>query len=205
MAVVVPNVPGVPAVAFAPVFGVAAVLLTQDDPSVILSLFSPQWGVFSDGSPVIVSDIVTDLGFQDTWTISDYPVEQGGFETYDKVSLPYEARVRFVAGGNSAARENLLSSIVAIAGDLNFYDVVTPEQTYNNANILRYEYRRVANDGVSLLIVDVTLQEVRVTTTGNADNTAQPSGADQQNNGTTQATTATQTQVALGQGGIGMN
>ena len=74
-----------------------------------------QWGVFSGGAPVITADTVTSLDYKQEWAISDFPVERGAFESYDKVALPYDARVRFAAGGSAANREALLGSIAAVA------------------------------------------------------------------------------------------
>lgn len=197
--VAVPNVPGVPTVAFSPVIGAAASLLTGDDLGTYISLFSPQWGVFdSDGNAVVVADIVSDLSHKEEYVICNYPVEDGGFASFNKVQTPYQARVRFAAGGSEAARSALLASIDDVIADLNLYDVVTPEQTYQNANFIRREYRRVAQEGVSLLIVDVVLEEVRVVDDGSSmSSTQQPSGADPTNGGTVQPTTPTATQTSL--------
>ncbi len=42
-------------------------------------------------------------------------------------------------GAGKRKREKLLSSIAAIAGDLNLYDVSTPESVYTSCNITRYD------------------------------------------------------------------
>ena len=195
--VAVPNVPGVPNVAFDAVVGLATVLLTADGPGVLAIFGTPQWGVYSNGVPVVVADTVLDLSHRVEHTISDYPQEAGAFASYDKVEEPYQARIRFAAGGNSAARDALLTSIDAIVGDLNLYDVVTPDATYQNANLVRREYRREAQDGVSLLMVDVILEEVRLVGDGTTiGGTQAPSGASQVNDGSVQATPATAAQTS---------
>ena len=170
-----------------------------DDLTTLLGLFAPQWGVFLDGAPVIIADTVADLEYRQEWTISDYPTEDGAFQSFNKVQVPFQGRVRFLAGGSMAARETLLASIEAIAGDLNLYDIATPERVYVNANVIRYDYRRVAQDGVSLLAVDVSLQEVRLADSGGTFNATQaPSGADQSNNGTVQPVTTPANSAGIG-------
>jgi hypothetical protein len=49
---------------------------------------------------VITAELVVGFEFRNDWTISDYPVEGGIFESYDKVFLPYLAKVRFASGSS---------------------------------------------------------------------------------------------------------
>jgi hypothetical protein len=166
-----------------------------------------QWGIFLNGEQVVQADNVLSVEYKQNWNLSDYPVEQGAFETYNKVQIPFDARVTFSSGGSEANRAALLTSIAAIAGDLNFYDVVTPEVTYNSVNITHYSYRRTAGT-VGIMVVEVWLLQVRVlgegqasfdggTATDNASGTPtvtgstvqNPSSADASNNGTVQTQT----------------
>ena len=205
--VTVPKVAGVPNVNFSASVIATPVLLTADFQaglggiSVGLSfglsgLFSQKWGIYSNGAPVVVADTVTSLDFKREWSLSDYPVEQGGFETYDKVALPYDARIRFIAGDNQSNRRALLNSIAAIAGDMNLYTVVTPEATYPSMNVTHYDYKRTTRNGVGLLQVDVWCLEVRQAVATIGASTAQPDAAEQVNNGAVQTTTPTETQKA---------
>lgn len=160
----------------------------------------PQWGIFKDGKSVIKADNVLSFEYKRDWTISDYPIEEGGFESYDKVQLPFDARVRFSAGGSLDTRQALIDSIEAIAGDLLLYDVVTPEKTYQSVNVVHYDLHRKSDDGVGLLKIDVYLEEVRNTAqaafstaaAAPADNASKtpapksPTAAPQKNNGTVQ-------------------
>ena len=129
------------------------------------SLFSSAsaWGIYQAGAPVVTFDTVLSFEFRQGWTISDYPVENGAFASYDKVALPYDARVKFASGGSLANRQALLESIQQIAGDLNLYDVVTPEAIYQNANIQHQDYRRTAQQSAGLLQIEVWLLEIRQT------------------------------------------
>lgn len=160
----VPNVPGVPALPRDPYAAAAALptLLRADSFGGYGSGLSPSWGIYLDGQPVVIADIVPGMEFKREWAIADYPVERGGFESYDKVDIPYQPRVTFAAGRTEAARQSLLTSLDAIAGTLTLYDVVTPEVIYSSVNVQHYDYRRHARNGVNLLVVDVWLLEVRV-------------------------------------------
>lgn len=167
-------------------------LATSDGPGVAQQGIGPQWGIFANGAAVVTSESVRGFSYKQDWPISTYQIEQGGFETYDKVQLPFEPRVVFSTGGDATARQALLDSIDAIAGDTNLYDVVTPEKVYLSANITRYDYDR--NEGVNagILKVSVYLLEIRIASSASYNtatpitNAQSPSAMDQVNNGTAQ-------------------
>jgi len=190
----VPILPGVPAINSAiGVISQIADLLLGDTVS---NLFgdAQQWGIFQGGDPVVTADSVVSMEFKKEWAISDYPVEEGSFETYDRVSLPFDARIRFSAGGSLASREALLSSIEAISGDTDLFDVVTPERVYTGVTISHYSYNRSARNGVGLLQVDVWVFQVNQNAMSVFGNTAAPDGADQVNDGPVQATAPSSSQ-----------
>jgi hypothetical protein len=156
----------------------------------------PQWGIFRKGKSVVTADTVIGLTYRQDWPISDYPMQPNAFQSYNKVSTPFDARVRFATGGSKDDRVALINSIAAIAGDLNLYDVVTPEVTYSSVNITHYDYDRRALDGVGLLKIDVWLIEVSVTGTATpGDSTKDAASASAFNGGTVQTTPATGNQT----------
>lgn len=187
----VPNVPGVPALLRDPAAAAqsAITLLTGDTFAGYGSGLTPVWGVYLDGVPAVVADTIGSFAFKREWAIADYPVERGGFESYDKVDIPYDARVQFVAGGSEANRQLLLDSLDAIAGDLKLYDVVTPERIYPSVNVQHYDYRRTARNGLGLLLVEVWLLEVRVEGVADGLNTKDPSSSGPVSNGYVQPST----------------
>lgn len=193
----VPNVPGVPSVLFAASAGQIISFLTADAVSLFGGGIQPQpWGIYLGGVPVVLSDNVVSFDLRRQWSISDYPVEKGSFQSYNKVEIPFDARFRFSAGGSESNRQLFLASIAAIAGDLNLYTVVTPVAIYPSVNINHYDYGQSANNGVGLISVDVYTTEVRETGTQAMSNTQSPTAAAQVNNGTVQTAPATPAQVA---------
>lgn len=140
---------------------------TDDVESVTVTAYKgqPQWGIFLSGKSVISADNVVGFEYKKDWTISDYPVEEGAFQSYDKVELPYDARVRFSCGGSLDTRTGFLKSVEDAAATLELYDVVTPTKTYQSANIVHLDYRQTASNGLGLMVVDVYLEEIRNTAT----------------------------------------
>lgn len=138
--------------------------LLSADASIGLLQNGPElWGVFLGGAPVVLFDTFVSIDYRQGWALSDYPVERGAFETYDKVQLPFDVRVRFAAGGSEANRQALIDSVAAISGTLTLYSVVTPEVVYNSVNVQHYDYRRTNANGLGLITIEMWLLEVRVT------------------------------------------
>lgn len=183
----IPDLPGVPALNFVPGAEEGVELLAADGPIPFVSGAS-QWGIFLNGAPVVQADTVADFTIKKEWALSDAPQEDGTFQTYDKVVLPYDVRVRFVAGGSASNRQALLDSVDAIAGDLNLYDAVTPEAVYTSCNVVHYDYKRSARNGLGLVVVDVWLFQVRVVGATGALTTQSPNAAPAVNGGTVQTT-----------------
>ena len=157
------NFPGIPPLINF-LFPQAPALLSAD--TVDGGQFSKRWGVFRGGAPVITFDAFIGIDFRRSWTIADFPLEQGAFESYDKVALPFDVRVKFSAGGSLQNREAMLASVDAISKTLDLYDVVTPEVVYTSVNVQHYDYRRTATNGNGLLTVELWLLEVRIGSSG---------------------------------------
>jgi hypothetical protein len=192
-----PHENGVPAIFRRPTQPVFTALLLVADVVSVLRLFGPpEWGVFSDGgAPVLIPDSIVAVDIRREWRISDYPVEQGGFQSFDKVQMPGDARVRMSVSG-AIARGPFLEQLERVAKSLDLYTVVTPDAVYPSVNITHYDYRREQRTGASLLLVDLWLQEVRVTAQTQFTNTKSPEGAANVAGGNVQGAAPTPAQTA---------
>lgn len=189
----VPNVPGVP-----PLNSYLAetfTLLSSDLLSALGIIASQQWGLFLNGVLAITAESVNSFEYNQEWAIASYPIEQGGFESYDKVYTPFSIRIRFVSGGSFVNREALLSDVAAIAGDLNLYDAVTPEQVYLGVNVEGYNYTRQAQRGLGLMIIDMHLVQINESGAAAFSQTQNPGSQNSQNNGQNQTTPTTPAQT----------
>lgn len=168
---------------------------------VITTFFGPlQWGFFQDGVPVLVADNVVSFDYRQDWEVSKFPLEQGAFESYNKVQLPFDVRVRMSVGGTEVNRTNFLSQVSDLANSLELFDAFTPEANYSGLNVIHFDYRREAHRGVGVIVVDIWCQEIRVTATQSFQNTGAPSGADTVDSGIVQPGTPSSTDAALGLG-----
>lgn len=138
-----------------------------------------QWGIFDDdgnqigvtaASQSILQQITGITGptlstnafeFTKETRISDFPVEEGGFASYNKVEMPANPIVTLALAGSETDRATFLNAIDAACKSTNLYSVVTPEVTYANYSLERYNYTRRAEHGATLLIVEISLKEIR--------------------------------------------
>lgn len=180
----VPKVPGVPSLAS--YSASAVVLMVQDLIRRTFGLGETEWGIFLDGEPAIEFRSFVSVDYRQDWSIADYPMEGGAFQSYDKVQLPFDVRVRVASGGKLFEREQLLAEIDEMANSLDLFDVVTPEKVYVAVNCSHYDMRRNANNGVGMITLDVWFTQIRETATQQFSNTQQPSDAGRQNGGNVQ-------------------
>jgi hypothetical protein len=129
--------------------------------------------------------------------ISDYPIEQGLFESFNKVRLPYSAVVGLTCGGDQPRRTAFLNAIMDAKDSLDLCTIVLPEIVYFNANIIGYDYRREQRNGATLLHVDLHIEEVRVSVQTAFSNVQNPASADPVSQGQVQATPPSASSAAL--------
>lgn len=216
----VPPAPGVPALNRQPGQTFANVELVAADGVAVFSQFlGPQWGIFDQlGNPVIVGDSIKAFEFKSEFRISDYPVEQGGFASYNKVQVPFDVvftvlkggsvgsllqlagglmagglagGIGALTGGGVGARADFLASVDAAVNSLYLFDAVTPEATYLGVNLLKYDYRRARREGATLLTVNIYGRQVRQSAQLQFANTANPNSQGQVNGGTVSPGSAT--------------
>ncbi len=175
----IPDVPGVPPI---PRLADDGIIDSQDDSfsnqEVQLKSFKTQrnWGIFDaegnalgnpnlftetdDGKPARTVS-TNSLEMSKKMRISEFPVEQGTFATYNKVDLPANPVVTLAYGGTVADRSEFLRQIEVATDSLDLYSVVTPEVTYINFSVESYSFPRRHDQGANLLIVAITLKQIR--------------------------------------------
>ena len=149
--------------------------------SIIETILGSNWGIYTaDGStPVISPDGFVGFQCKGSSKISSYPVEQGGFSSYNKVQMPYDIHMKMVCSGNIASsdmtRMRFLTQLDAMKASTDLYELVTPDYVYSSMNMLDYDYARTSENGVSMLMVEAYFQEVRVNAGAVYTNTASDS------------------------------
>lgn len=172
----VPNMLGVPKLARAlNANPVTAMILGKIEGELWRKLTTEsRWGIYKDGKPYLLADTVVDLGVSASSKVATYPQASidgnpVAFASYNKVNDPNEYRVRLAKGGSLTLwggraeddRRDFLGKLEQAKQSVDLFDVVTPEKVYKNCALESYDYRREQQSGAYMLIVDVTLKEVR--------------------------------------------
>lgn len=179
----VPPLPGVPALARSNNAQFVAAGLNIIGQLLPFSLFGTKWGIIDkNGAAVITPDSFVDFEFREERKIPNYPIEQGSFQSYNKVSVPFDLRVTVSCSGNTLgvggrmSKQAFLEAIQKLLNSLDLVSVVTPNITYNNCNLVHVDYRREARQGATLILAQLWFQEVRIAQKPVVP-TAKPSGA----------------------------
>ncbi len=134
--------------------------------------------------PVIAS--TAEFDYAADAPISNYPQERGSFQSYNKIVLPWDVKMRITCSGGLAQRQAFFSTIDALRRSLALYDLVTPERVYVSCNCEHVDYRRNAERGVTMIQSDLWFKQVEVKTAALFTNTQQPGEAAQQSIGNVQ-------------------
>lgn len=179
----VPDVPGVPNV---PRQIGADLPSAGDEQAVDTTSYNPapQWAIVdSTGNPAILPDSVVEFEYRGEMRICSHPVEQGSFASYNKIAIPFSVRTVLSCNGNGPmTRDQFLSEIETMRESTDLVSIVTPDDVYENCNLVHVDYRREARQGVSLIFAQLWFQEVRQGTS-TTTSTAQPDGADSSQQG----------------------
>lgn len=146
-----------------------------------------QWGLYTQGGqPAATVDNVSSLEAMLEAQISDYPVENGGFASYNKVIRPYDIRLSMSRGGPVEDRQAFVKAIQDAWQSTELFNVITPEVVYLDVNVVGVRRLIESNRGVGLTMLDVALRKVRQTARLAFADTKEPSGAGTTNNGAVQ-------------------
>lgn len=215
----VPKLPGVPQLNRSPAFpagpppalgGVIAL-----GRLLLAFLSKPQWGIYADdpprvnaptddlptvtvranNPPVVVPDSIRRFAYKNEWNVSDFPIQNGGFASYNKVNNPFDITLRMTKGGTLKQRTTFINQLTDIAGTTSLYKIITPEKTYFSCNVIGFSIVREEQRGAYFLAeVDVSFREIRfvnaeyTNTAQDTANAVDPSALPPVNTGAVQAT-----------------
>jgi hypothetical protein len=145
-------------------------------------------GATSSGRPVLTPDSVLSLEWHGEERISDYPVQNGQFVSYNKVKVPFDLRMVMtcqglnyvqdalkpvtqlldqalsnvgLAFGQPMSRDAFLRQLDAMLDSTDLYDVITPDKVYQNVNLVAYNHAKKKDEGGTLIIAELMFREVR--------------------------------------------
>jgi len=140
------------------------------------------------GNPVLTPDSVLSLEWHGEERISDYPVQNGQFVSYNKVKVPFDLRMVMtcqglnvvqdalqsvtqslnqalsnigLAFGQPMSRDAFLRQLDDMLDSTDLYDVITPDKVYQNVNLVAYNHAKKNDEGGTLIIAELLFREVR--------------------------------------------
>lgn len=112
--------------------------------------------------PVLIPDSFRTFMFNQEWSVTDAPTEEGGFASYNKVNNPFDVVCRLTKGGSRRDRSEFLEKLDALGNSLQLLRLVTPEREYKSMNLVRYSIRREEQRGAYWFgEIDVYFREIR--------------------------------------------
>lgn len=179
----VPPLPGVPGLNRSSAAYVAAALTVVAE-FLPPDLFGPEWSITDQsGSWVLTPDSFVNFEYRNERKIPIYPIEEGSFQSYNKIAMPFDIRIVVSCNGNGKmTKQSFLSAIDGMLDSLDLFDISTPNQIYNDCNLIHVDYRRESRQGVSLILAQLWFQQVLISQQP-APPTTSPDGAANENVG----------------------
>ena len=122
-----------------------------------------------------VSASTLEFEYRQDWPVSTYPQEQGAFQAYDKVTLPFDIRMRLAAGGSPSTRKAFIETCLTIANaTTQLFNILTPEMPFIGVTCNHIDFKRTPTHGNTLVIVDMAFIQVPLISSNVGTNTQAP-------------------------------
>jgi hypothetical protein len=140
--------------------------------------FSLSSGIKKTGGfePAIEPDSFHGIDFTNNFNVSTYPIENGGFASYNKIHTPFNLKVTVAVGGDDAKKEKFISTLDAMSNSIEYFGLITPAGTYKNLTVERYDYKRELKNGLGILVVAISFVQIMeaISTTAQAGKVGSP-------------------------------
>lgn len=122
------------------------------------------WTILDENSlPVITFTSFLSLEGVSSAKVSDYPVEEGSFSTYNKTVAPRDFTVTLAVTGDDVELQEALSCVEALRASTQMVSVIAPYQEFKGYCLESYDFASKVQDGVGILIFSMQFKEVRET------------------------------------------
>jgi len=146
-----------------------------------------------DGADVLEFDSMLSVEVSSENQVAYEPVEKGSFASYNKASTPTQLRVSLARSGTGYDQQAMLNTLDSLCAGTDLVTLVTPAQEYAGYNLEAYSCSRTDSGGAQLLVVDLSLVEIRqVETQAYASVSIKPAQAKNKSDASTANTGKTQ-------------
>lgn len=127
----------------------------------LVSLTSGGNGQSASYRQVFAFQTILSVDFVDESNVVTSIIEEGSFVSYNKVPLPAQIVMTVVLDGMESEQQSTIQALRQAKNSTDFFEVVTPFETYSNMNITGLRYSRTVDRGATRTIMDLVLQEIR--------------------------------------------
>ena len=110
---------------------------------------------------IVRFDTFLGYDYSDDVSIMNHPIESGSFANYNKVVDPATLNVIFAKSGFPFEIREAIEIIEKYKNSTDLVNVVTPYKTYVGYNIKNLHYAIRENSSINLLVVDISLEEIK--------------------------------------------
>ena len=112
--------------------------------------------IFGDSLPTSILQIET----ESTSEVTSETVEQGGFASFYKTKQPKNISFDIAFNTDDERQQSILDTIYDIQCGYDLITAVTPTKIYENLTITSVSYSRTSEDGMTMLVLKLQLQEI---------------------------------------------
>ena len=123
---------------------------------------SGHWDIFdADGKRLLEFDTFFSIDAMSDAQVTQAPVENGSFASYNKQIAPTRSTVVLGYTGSSLVRSAIIKKCEALISGTDLVSIVTPDRTLLDMSLVAMDYSYRAEHGIDRLVVALILEEVR--------------------------------------------
>lgn len=123
---------------------------------------SGHWDIFdADGKRLLEFDTFFSIDAMSDAQVTQAPVENGSFASYNKQIAPTRSTVVLGYTGSSLVRSAIIKKCEALIAGTDLVSIVTPDRTLLDMSLVGMDYSYRAEHGMDRLVVALVFEEVR--------------------------------------------
>lgn len=126
------------------------------------------WNICKEGRTLITFTSMLDMSVQKSTDIPTEPLEASSFASYNRTQNPKEYSVTLALAGDNAELQKAQETLERLASGTETFELVTPDYEHENLALVSYDYSRERTSANGLLVVKLSIREIREVETGTA-------------------------------------
>lgn len=161
------------------------------------AMLSPSYALLDrKGDKLIQPDGPGEFEMKGDANVSTYPIEDGAFQSYNKVLNPENLAITLLCNGHGPmSRKQFIERCRELKNGTEIVTVVTPDQVYQSVVCTGMSYKQTSRNGATLLTVHMTFNEERTSASMSFPKAKTDSGSALQEGGQTETRSGVETTI----------